>query len=106
LSYSKTSWKTWIKKITGKKEIWEYDDNIQKNKYNNMIRNEYKGKEPLFDIAEIESTRPDGTRAVFTKSGNNYYNLAEVYTYDEGHLNDLGRKVVADKLLLLVSSLK
>ena len=28
LNHSKTSFKTWIKKLTGKKEIWEYDGNI------------------------------------------------------------------------------
>ncbi|RJP77245.1 MAG: SGNH/GDSL hydrolase family protein [Desulfobacteraceae bacterium] len=102
LSYSKTTWKTWLKKIVGKKKIWEYDDNIRKNEYNDLLRQYYAAKEPLFDLATIESTLPDGTRSVFKSNGNTYHQLAPDYTFDEGHLNDIGRRIVAEQLLLFL----
>jgi hypothetical protein len=39
----KTGIKTWIKKLLGKKYVWEYDDNIQRNRFNDLFRQEYKG---------------------------------------------------------------
>jgi len=43
-------------------------------------------KEPLFDLAAIESTAPDGTRASFMKDGKTYYQMVSDYTHDGGHL--------------------
>ena len=62
LTVQKTNWKTWIKKIMGKKDLWEFEDNVKRNQYNEMLVKEYQGKEPIIDIAEIESTNPDGSR--------------------------------------------
>jgi len=36
-------------------------DNIPREKFSDLIRQAYAGREPLFDLAKIESTRPDGT---------------------------------------------
>ena len=105
LTTSKTTWKTWIKKIIGKKEIWEYDDNIKRNEYNELLRQKYKGKEPIMDIAEIESTYPDGTRCTFKKDGKTYYSMVPEYTTDGGHLNEIGRKKAAEQFLLLLAGL-
>ena len=102
LSCSKTTWKTWLKKMLGKKKIWEYDNNIRKNEYNEMLRNKYLGKEPLFDLATIESTLPDGSRSFFKRNGKTYYQLTPDYTFDEGHLNNTGRKIAAEQLLLFL----
>ena len=105
LKVSKTTLKTKIKLLIGKKDIWEYDDNIKRNQFNKMLKNEYKNKEPIFDLALIESTFPDGTRCSFSKEGNTYYCLVPAYTYDGGHLNELGRKTVAEQLLILLADL-
>jgi lysophospholipase L1-like esterase len=70
-----------------------------------LLRKNYEGKEPVFDLARIESTRPDGTRETFTQDGKTYYALVPAYTKDGGHLNKLGRKKVAEQLLLLLVSL-
>ena len=102
LSYNKTTWKTWLKKILGKDDIWEYDSNIRKNQYNDMVRQHYAEKGPLFDLAAVESTLPDGTRSIFKKSGQVYYQLAPEYTFDDGHLNEVGRKIVAEQFLLFL----
>jgi len=70
-----------------------------------MLRKEYLGKEPLFDIAQAESTRPDGTRSTFTNNGTTYYSLVSEYTDDDGHLNELGQQAVAQDLLILLAKL-
>lgn len=105
LTLTKTTIKTRIKKWIGKKAIWEYDDNIARNKFNELLRKEYNGKEPVFDLAKIESTFPDGTRSSFTKDGRTYYSLVSDYTHDGGHLNEKGRKIVAEQLLILLAGL-
>lgn len=80
-------------------------DNIKRNELNELILKEYSGKEPVFDIAMVESTLPDGSRAVFTNSGKNYYYLAAEYTNDGGHLNEEAKKIVAEQLLILLAKL-
>ena len=89
----------------GKKDIWEYDANIRKNEFNDLLRKEYSGKEPIFDLAYVESTFPDGRRSTFTKAGETYYSMAPEYTYDDGHLNETGRKRAAEQLLVLLANL-
>ncbi|OPY00315.1 MAG: hypothetical protein A4E58_00068 [Syntrophorhabdus sp. PtaB.Bin006] len=105
LTVSKTSMKTRLKKLLGKKEMWEYDDNVRRNEFNELLRKEYQGKQPLFDLARIESTYPDGTRSSFTKGENTYDSLVPEYTYDGGHLNEKGRRVVAEALLVFLANL-
>jgi len=105
LTTLQTGPKAWIKKLLGR-PVWGEMENINRHKYNELIRATYKGKKPILDIAEIESTYPDGSRATFESEGKTYYFLVSDYTYDIGHLNDLGRKKVAEKLLLLLVNLK
>jgi hypothetical protein len=103
LVINKTTWKTWIKIFLRKAEIWEYDQNIIKNKFNDLIRKEYDGKEPIFDIAKIESTNPDGSRSTFTRNGKIYHSLVPKYSSDGGHLNESGRKIVAEQFLIFLA---
>jgi lysophospholipase L1-like esterase len=80
-------------------------DNIKRNELNEMLLNEYLDREPIFDIAAVESTSPGGTRTSFTQNGKKYYVLADDYSRDGGHLNDLGKKVVAEQLLIFLARL-
>ena len=75
-------------------------DNVKRNELNKLILEEYSGKEPVFDIATIQSTLPNGTRTVASLEGKKYSYLASEYTNDGGHLNEQGRKVVAEQLLI------
>ena len=81
-------------------------DNIKRNELNRLIVQEYGGKEPLFDIALIESTLPDGRRTIFSADGKDYYYLPDEYTNDGGHLNEQARKYVAEQLLITLSRLE
>ena len=105
LTSVQTGPKAWIKKIIGR-PIGGVDDNIKRNEYNEMLLRKYNGKEPVFDIARIQSTFPDGTRATFIRDGKTYYYLVPDYTYDGGHLNEKGRKIVAEQLLILLANLE
>lgn len=83
----------------------EYQNNILRNEFNKRLLSRYKGKEPVLDIAEIESVRPNGSISSFNHKGNNYLTLADEYTYDGGHLNESGRQTVAEALLTLLASI-
>jgi len=104
LTTNQTGPKAWFKKLSGK-PVWGAEENIKRNKYNALILNRYKGKEPVFDIANIESTYPDGTRSTFTKGGKTFYIMVPEYTSDHGHLNEAGRKKVAEQFLIFLAKL-
>jgi len=105
LTTTKTTWKTWIKKMIRKKDIWEYDHNVKRNEYNEMLEKKYEGKEPILDIAKIQSTFPDGSRCSFMRYGKKYYSMVPEYTHDGAHLNELGCKKVAEQFLILLANL-
>lgn len=90
-----------IKKILGR-EVRGYTDNLNRQKFNELIRKNYIH---VFDLAEIESTRPDGTRTVHTINGKIYYSLFPGYTEDGGHLNKKAGEIVAEKLLTFISKI-
>jgi len=97
--------KGWIKKALGKKGFFDNGHNVARNRFNELMRREYEGREPLFDLALIESTFPGGTRETFKQNGQSYYALVPEYTNDGGHLNEKGRKVVAEQLLIFLANL-
>ena len=96
--------KNLVKRLMGK-AVSDYHDNIQRSQFNEILRKEYDGRAPIFDLAKVESTFPDGRRASFTKDGKTYHSMVPDYTYDSGHLNELGRKLAAEQLLVLLASL-
>lgn len=100
LSLSLPSLKGWIKGVLGRE-----DNNIKKNVFNAMLRREYGGRDPIFDLAAIESTYPDGRKASFISNGTTYYSLVPDYTHDDGHLNETGRRIMAGQLLKFLSQL-
>ena len=90
-----------IAKLLGRSP-WSEQDSIQRNKYNEMLRAKYEGS--LFDLAKAESTTLLGTKATVTKGNRSYDLMVRSYTDDGGHLNTLGRQVVAIDLLLYLLS--
>lgn len=104
LTTIQTGIKTKIKMIIGR-EIEGLQDNIKREQFNQKLREEFKDKDPIFDLATLESTFPDGSRATFTYDGKTYYRLIPEYAYDEGHLNEFGRKIIAEQLLIFLANL-
>lgn len=81
------------------------DRMVIRNRYNELLRSAFAGKEPVFDLARFESTRPDGARASFTRGGRQVFYLAPEYTDDGGHLNATARRAAAEEFLALLASL-
>ena len=73
-------------------------ENVVRERYNTLIRNEYRG-DHLFDLAAIESTAPDGKRDERRYDGQPYFALYEGYASDIGHLNAEGSQIAATAFL-------
>ncbi len=93
-----------LNKVLGRQPS-EYTGDILRNEFNDLVRAEYGGKEPLFDLAAIESTLPDGRRESFSFKGRTYFALAPEYASDGAHLNEQGRRIVAERLLVFLAGL-
>ncbi len=104
LTARQTGLKAWIKKIIGR-PIGGYEDNVKRQDFNDLLKAEYAGKEPLFDLAAVESTYPDGKRELFTKDGKAYPSLVRLFTDDGGHLNKTGRRKASEQLLVFLAKL-
>jgi hypothetical protein len=91
-----------IKRILGMMPPYK-DDNKKRNLFNAELRRRFG--DSVFDLAGIEATRPDGNKVSF-KDGDGTYDLMNpAYTDDGGHLNELGRQLVAIDFLIYLLSL-
>ena len=104
LTTIQTGIKARIKEIIGK-PVGGYADNIKRNQFNEKLKKTYEGKEPIFDLAGIESTYPDGTRAFFKTTTGACPFLVPEYTMDGGHLNAKGQRFIAEQFLIMLASL-
>jgi hypothetical protein len=94
--------KAWLNKMLGRSAD-DIEDNIKRNEFNDMMRTAYEGKKPFFDLAKIESIYQDGTYDNYSYGGGSYRAMVPLYTTDGGHLNELGRVIVAQQLLVLLA---
>jgi len=104
LKVVQTGPRAWIKKLIGR-PIGGYADNIKRNQFNNLLRTAYRDKEAVFDLALVESSYSNGYRQKFQYKGSTYYALIPEYSNDGRHLNEVGRKKVAEQLLILLAKL-
>ncbi len=88
--------KDFVKIVLGK---LNYYDNSMRNRFNEMMRQEYQVKEPLFDLARIENGNGNGA----SQRGPDDYSLLPGYTDDGGHLNKRGRRIVSEQFLVFLS---
>jgi len=100
----KQTGKNIIKKILGW-PVFDHKDNINRNEFNELMKQEYSGTEPIFDLAAIEFTKPDRTKSGFENDGKIIPTLFNGYTYDGGHLNEQGSRLVAAKMLIFLINL-
>jgi hypothetical protein len=78
--------------------------NAKRNRYNQLLKESYEGRDPIFDLSRIESTHADGSREFFLSRGDTVYKLAPEWTDDGGHLNGEGRKVVGQQFLIFLAT--
>jgi hypothetical protein len=79
-------------------------ENMRREEYNSMLRSKYEGSEPLFDLARIESTNPDGTGAFADWNSVRIPQLSNAYTDDGSHLNQVGRIHAARSFVKLLAT--
>lgn len=94
--------KAFIKKLIGKSIGIE--DNYARKRFNELLLKEFAGK-PLFDLAKLESTYPNGDREYVLKDNEKIYALVPDYTEDGGHLVTQGKIIIAENLLLFLAQL-
>jgi len=96
----RTRVKEQVKMIMGRETELQQsiDANIKRNEFNNLLRKKY-GSSDIIDLEQFESTNTDGTLYTSVKGGVKHNLMVPAYTYDGGHLNDLGKIVIADRFL-------
>lgn len=100
-----TGIKVSIKNLIGR-EVPEQVDNVKRGAFNDMLRAEYLGKEPVFDIARLESIAAStGTRTTFKYNGVEVEAMAPENTDDGGHLTDAGKRWIAEQLVVFLVNL-
>jgi hypothetical protein len=75
--------------------------NAHREAYSDLMRARFRGVEPFFDIAVVESTDPSGNAVRLDGSRAMYPG----YTSDGGHLNSTGQEVVARALVEYLAGL-
>jgi hypothetical protein len=102
LTVRTAGWKKLLKRVLGREESSDIE-NAERNEFNEMLRQNYRS-EPLFDLAAVESTYPDGTREYFSSDGKPVYTLIGGFSDDGAHLNKKGRGVAARELIHLLAA--
>jgi len=80
-------------------------ENMRREEYNALLRQAYQGREPIFDLARIESTAQNGTAISVEWKGSVVPVLNSAYTSDGGHLNDVGKLRAASELISVLASI-
>ncbi|MGB9116357.1 hypothetical protein [Bradyrhizobium sp.] len=104
LTAQRTGFRTRVKRLLGMVP-GDDADNRSRQAFNELVRSEYRGKRPFFDVAAAESALPDGKRVTCSIGSDAFPCLAQSYTTDGGHLNDTGRLTIARELLLELEKL-
>jgi hypothetical protein len=93
-----TELKIRLKTLLGRMDWRGQPANVARERLNALIRGEYGGRH-LFDLAAIESTKPDGTRVSGRYDNQGYFALYDGYASDMAHLNAVGSKIAATAFL-------
>lgn len=94
----------WLREKTGRDD-YERDDQSRRHAFNRLLRDTYGSSGQLFDLAEAESTFPDGTPAFFLHHGEPVPTIVPAYTDDGGHLNQQGAEFAARRLLSCLAAI-
>ncbi|MGE5640172.1 MAG: hypothetical protein ACM30H_08755 [Clostridia bacterium] len=79
-------------------------ENLKREEYNALLRAAYLGREPVFDLARVESVAPDGRPVSVTWKGRSAPALAPQYSADGAHLNAAGKEAGARELLRVLAA--
>lgn len=93
-----TELKTKLNTLLGRSDWYGQRANVARERLNALIRGEYAGRH-LFDLAAIESTKPDGMRVSGRYDNQGYFALYDGYASDMAQLNTVGSKIAATAFL-------
>jgi hypothetical protein len=102
LTTVETGFKARTKRYLGRRT--RRDDAVARHRYNELVRAEFAGVEPIFDIAQVQATTADGTICGFSSDGNKIETLAAENTSGGTDLTANCRRVVAEALLDVLST--
>jgi hypothetical protein len=91
-----------IKKWIGRVPDY-YEENIARDRFNELMRREYAGRAPLFDLAALETSRPGGIPEAVAFRNEKVYSLLPEYTYDGGHLNEAAQERIASEFVMFLA---
>jgi hypothetical protein len=83
----------------------DFERNRRRNRFNRLLIDDFAGSNPVFDLARLQSTRPDGTRAFEFDGHELVYSLASEYTNADGGLNDAAQRMLAEQLLVFLAGM-
>jgi hypothetical protein len=78
-------------------------ENVGREQYNQLLRRTY-AREPIFDLARLESIAPDGTAVTVAWNGATVAAMSSAYTDDGGHLNAKGRALAAQEFVTVLAA--
>jgi hypothetical protein len=103
LTTVQTGPKAWAKRLLGRAPYGTIE-NLRRAEYNTLLRRAYAGREPIFDLARLESIAPDGSAVTVTWNGATAPAMSPAYSDDGGHLNANGRARAAQEFVKVVTS--
>jgi hypothetical protein len=83
----------------------EFGRNRRRNHFNRLLLDELTGRMPIFDLARLESTRPDGTRTFDYDGADPVYSLAPEYADRNGQLNETAERLLGEQALAFLAGL-
>lgn len=90
-----------IKSLIGRPGVVE--NNSVRQGFNDLLRSTYEGRGWVFDIAQAETLTPDGSVSFMTYESRKVFLMDGRYSNDGGHLNKLGRRRVAEQMLVVLA---
>jgi hypothetical protein len=95
--------KAFLKRLTGGIP-YGVAENARRDDFNQLLRQAYQGREPIFDLAAAESTRADGSRETVDWKGRPVPALVADLASDDGHLNEAGQERAARAFLAALAA--
>jgi hypothetical protein len=95
--------RSYLKKWTGR-PIDPIEDNSKRHLFNESLRQYFGDSHPVFDLAILESTTPSGDPSDIKHRGVAVPVLFPGYTTDGGHLNELGKSIIARQFISMLQT--
>jgi len=105
LTYKYTGLKELARKILGR-SFSRVKDNASRELFNTLLREKLSEQFPVFDLAALESTTPEGQKYGYKKKGKVIPRMYPAYSADGGHLNEFGAKYISWNLLAFLAELQ